>query len=230
MHVWKHYLEDCEASHIRSMLGRLLPFHSKQKPKKYRVQLTGVLKIYSLLNLCKLDVYNLLLKYNFFHYFLAYQKNIFRFEVLAKMYREWPPHGSMRILNLLANSWICCITCVALSWVSLKVVKYHKFQLNLWWHENCILKAIDPKNICLWMPLERVRSHIFKLNHNFLDVIAQSMQSSICKASSCSTRLRIWGWTSIHIWQLILFNKTPKFQLNHNLHHNKIKWNISKFN
>jgi len=99
-------------------------------------------------------------------------KNIYIFEVLAKMYRECPPHGSMRIkLNLLANSSICCITCLALSWVSLKVFKYHKFQLHLWRQEDCILNVINPKNICLRN--EWVKGNIVKLNHNLLDVIAQ---------------------------------------------------------
>jgi hypothetical protein len=102
--------------------------------------------------------------------------------VLAKIYKEWPPHGSMRIkLNLLADSSICCVACLALSWVSLKVFKYYKFQLNLWGHENCILNVIDLKNICLWN--EWVKGNIVKLNHNLLDVIAQSKQSSICKVA-----------------------------------------------
>jgi hypothetical protein len=37
-------MEDYQAFHIRSMLGRLPPFHSKKNPKKYGVQLIGVLK------------------------------------------------------------------------------------------------------------------------------------------------------------------------------------------
>jgi hypothetical protein len=101
--------------------------------------------------------------------FLTISKNIFLFEVVAKI---WPPHGSMKIkLNLLANSSICCITCLALSWVSLKVFKYHKFQLHLWRQEDCILNVINPKNICLRN--EWVKGNIVKLNHNLLDVIAQ---------------------------------------------------------
>jgi len=173
MHVWKHFLEDGEAFHIGSMLGRLLPFHSKQKPKKKRVQLIGVFQKYSLLNLCKLGVCNLLFKYiKFLPLFLTISKNIFEFEMLAKMYREWPPHGSMRIkFKLLANSSICCVTCLSLSLVSSKVFKYHKFPLNLGWHENCILNVIDPKSICLWN--EWVKGNLVKLNHNLLDVIWQ---------------------------------------------------------
>jgi hypothetical protein len=153
MHVWKHFLEDCEAFHIGSMLERLLPFHSKQKPKKNRVQLIGVFLKYILLNLCKLGVYNLLLKY--IKSIISYHINKIKlFEVLEKMYRQWPHRGSMRVkLNLLANSSIRCITCLALSWLSLKVFKYHKFQLNLWWHGNCILNVIDPKK---HLPLEWV--------------------------------------------------------------------------
>jgi hypothetical protein len=97
------------------MLGRLLPFHSKQNPKKYRVQLIG---FFSKNNLCILGVYNSVSKFKN-HYFLAYQKKKNSFQVLAKIWREWPPHGSMIIkLNLLANGSICSVTCLALSWVS----------------------------------------------------------------------------------------------------------------
>jgi hypothetical protein len=81
---------------------------------------------------CILGVYNSVLKFKN-HYFLAYEKIFFSFQVLAKIWRERPRHGSMKIkLNLLGNSSICYETCLALSWVSLKVFKYHKFQLNLW--------------------------------------------------------------------------------------------------
>jgi hypothetical protein len=124
-------MEDYQAFHIRSMLRWLLPFHSKQNPKKYGVQLIGVY-IYIYANWVSINF--LLLRHIFKNsLFPSISKNIFLFEVLAKIYREWPPHGSMRIkLNLLANTSICCITCLAFLWVSLKVFKYHKFQLNLW--------------------------------------------------------------------------------------------------
>jgi hypothetical protein len=42
--------------------GGYFHFIGNKNPKKYRVQLVGVLKKYSLLNLCKLGVCNLLLK------------------------------------------------------------------------------------------------------------------------------------------------------------------------
>jgi hypothetical protein len=62
------------------MLGRLLPFHSKQNPKKYRVQFIGV---FFKNNLCMLGVYNSISKLKN-HYFLAYQKIIFHFKCLLK--------------------------------------------------------------------------------------------------------------------------------------------------
>ncbi len=96
--------------------------------------------------------------------------------MLAKIYRESPPHGSRRIkLNLLANRSICCITCLALSWVSLKVFKYHKFQLNLWWHENCILNVSDPKSTFLWD--EWVKGNIVKLNHNLRQFLNSGLET-----------------------------------------------------
>ncbi len=168
--------------HARS----LLLFHSKQKPKNIGFNFLEFNK--NIVYLIYANWVSIIYYWNtlYFPLFLSTSKNMFLFEVLAKIYREWPPHGSMRIkLNLLANSSICCITCLALSWVSSKLFKYHKFQLNLWWHEICILNVIDPKSICLWN--EWVKGNIVKLNHNLLDVITQSMQSSICKGSSCST-------------------------------------------
>ncbi len=139
------------------------------------------------MNFKLLGVYNLVLKHIIIlSLFLSISKKKNSFEVLAKICIEWPPQGSMKIkLNLLGNSSICCVTCLALSWVSLKVFKYHKFQLNLWWHENCILNVIDPKNICLWN--EWVKGNTVKLNHYLLDVNAQSMESFVSKGSSCST-------------------------------------------
>jgi len=136
--------------------GGYFHFIPNKTQKKYRVQLIGV---FLKNNLCIFGVYNSVSRF---------KKS---FEVLAKIWREWPPHGSMKIkLNLLANGSICCVTCLALSWVSLKVFKYHKFQLNLWWHENCILNVIYP---------------------------TQSMQSSTSKGSYCSTSWTISSWTSI---------------------------------
>jgi hypothetical protein len=96
--------------------------------------------------------------------------------MLAKIYRESPTHGSMRIkLNLLANSSICCITCLALSWVSLKVFKYHKFQLNLWCHENYILNVSDPRSIFLWN--EWVKGNNVKLNHNLREFLNSGLET-----------------------------------------------------
>jgi hypothetical protein len=82
-------MEDYEAFHIKSMLRWLLPFHSKQNPKKYGVQLIGVY-IY----ICKLGVYNLLLRHILkIHYFLAYQKIFLYLECLLKYIESGLPMG-----------------------------------------------------------------------------------------------------------------------------------------
>ncbi len=77
------------------------------------------------------------------------------------------PPWSMKIrFNFLLKSSICCNRCLAFSWVSLILFKYHKFQL-IWWEENYISCDRFKKHLLLKWSGENNSDN---LNLNSLDV------------------------------------------------------------